>query len=257
MLALKLCNLPLLAKIGLSGLLITFGGGLLASFITLQNHYENRDERRGLTKDDITAAYAGLQTPSPLMAVVDGRHPKVDLPVELKPDAAATLRKWLLADRQSENFDNFDFADPTPKDILAASCVSCHGPQGQDASARALALDRWESVTKVAFARKIERTPDKIKAISTHVHATAMATMSVAICGLALVASFLRKLSILLIGLTGAALAVDIGAWWLAPSFPWTVYLIIGGGAIYNLGTGLLLVLIFVSTWLPRERAGV
>jgi len=255
MLALKLRNLPLFAKIGLTGILMTFGGGLFASFLTLQSHYENRDERRGLSKDDITAAYAGLQAPSPLLAVADGKHPKVDAPIDLKPEAAATLRKWLLADRQSENFDNFDFADPTPKDILAASCVSCHGPQGKDPKAASLALDRWESVSKIAFSRKIERTPDKIKAISTHVHATAMATMSIGICALALAVTFLRKLSLALIGLTGVALAIDIGAWWLAPIWPAAVNLIIGAGAVYNLGTGLLLVLIFLSTWFPPEKA--
>ena len=99
------------------------------------------------------------------------------------------------------------------------------------------------------------RTPDKIKAISTHVHATAMATMSIGIGALALAVTFLRKLSLALIGLTGMALAIDIGAWWLAPTWPAAVNLIIGAGAVYNLGTGALLVLIFLSTWLPREKA--
>ncbi len=249
---LRLRNLPFLAKLGLTAVIATFGMGLAASLAHIRNHYENRDERPGLTRDDIVSAYAGLNAPAPLQAIVENGHPG-GVQVELKPAAKDALLKWLKADRIAENYDNIDFSDPTPRDVFTASCISCHSGKGEDAKARAIPLESWEQVKKYAFARKVERVPDKIKVISTHTHALSLATMSVAVGALALATGWPRLITGGLLAIMGLGLLADISAWWLTNFSARWVDMIIVGGAAYNGATALLLILIFLETWRWRE----
>ncbi len=251
----RLRNLTFFAKLGVTGVVLTFLIGLAASAKTMVDHYQNRDERPGLTKDDIVAAYSGLSSTAPLLTVMQEGHPG-GVTMEIKPEGKATIIKWLSADRQNENYDNADFADPTPKEIMTASCVKCHSARAEDPKAKLIPLDNWEGVKKVAFTRKIERTPDRVKAISTHTHALSMATISVAIGAMALATSLPRMLIGILLGATGLGLCGDFAGWWLANYSAAWVNLIIGAGAVYNIGNGVLLVMILIDTWRGAE-AGV
>lgn len=252
---LLLRNWPIFAKIGLTALAVVFGLGLHASLRHLMEHYQNRDERPGLTRDDIVAAYHGLNAQAPLLAAIQGRHPAPK--PELVPAARATLEKWLTGDKVAENFDNMDFADPTPRDVLVASCVKCHSGKADEAvagKARLMPLENWEQVKAHAFARRVERTPDRVKAISMHTHALSLATMSAAIALLAMLTTWPRGLTGVLVGLMGLGLGADIAAWWLTNWYAWAVDLIIGGGAIYNGSTALLLFCIVFDCWKPKQR---
>jgi hypothetical protein len=137
--------------------------------------------------------------------------------------------------------------------VIGASCVECHSAKGPDAKARAVGLESWDQVKAYAFERRSERTPDKVKAISTHTHALSLGTMSVAIGLLAMLTCWPRWLVGGLMGITGLGLALDIASWWLASGDARWVTGVIVGGSAYNGATALTLVLVLLDSWRPRK----
>ena len=68
-------TLPLTVRIGISCLVLVLLGGLAASAMHLFWHYENRDERPGMTMDDLEGAYHGVERTAPiLMALTPFNH---------------------------------------------------------------------------------------------------------------------------------------------------------------------------------------
>lgn len=249
----RLRDLPVSVRVGLTGLIITVLIGMGASMLHLVWHYERRDERAKFTLDDVRGAYRGIDASSPLAHTLREGHPET-----LAAADRQTLLKWLEGPRVSEDYDNMDLGDAAPAEIIARACVSCHArkPTNPDPKQASIPLEFWDDIKKVAFSRKIEPTPTKIIAISTHTHALSLATLSLALFGLALATSLPRGLIHTLLTLTGVALMIDISSWWLARFSDIFVYAIVGAGGVYNLGTTLLTVLIGFDLWLPRKRNG-
>jgi hypothetical protein len=252
--AMRLRWLPAEIKIGLSALLITLLMGMGASMLHIYYHYERRDEQPGLTRDDLASAYHGLNAPAPLLASLERGHPE-----ELPADARAILISWLRGARISEDYDNIDLDDHAPAEIIVSNCVSCHSRQapasaGGAGAARAIPLEYWDDVKRLAFSREIAPVPLKITAISTHTHALSLGTMSLLLAGLAIMTSFPRWLTGGLVMFTGLALMADIASWWGARASPIFVDVIMVAGSIYAAGTTLLILLIILDLWLPRKQ---
>lgn len=250
----RLRQLHFLARVGLTGLVLALGLGLISSALHLVNHYEKRDGVPGLTLDDIRAAYHGIDSPSALVLSLERGHPE-----ELTQDDRAALLAWLGSDRVSEDFDSLDLGDDAPAEIIANSCLSCHArnasPASSQLAARDLPLEYWDDVRKHAFARSVPATPREIVLMSMHAHAPAMATMSIAVALLGVASVFPRWMTGGLVGLMGLSLIADLASWLLAREMVEFVYVIVGAGALYNLATGLLLVVVVLELWRPRTRA--
>jgi hypothetical protein len=247
----RLRRLPADVKIGLTALLITMLIGMGASMLHLYWHYERRDDRAGLSRDDIASAYHGLSAPSPLLASLERGHPE-----ELAPTARDVLISWLKGPRISEDYDSIDLDDDAPAELIAANCLSCHSRQASaaDPKARAIPLDYWEDVRRIAFSREVEPVPLKITAVSTHTHALSLGMMSIVLAGLAVMTSLPRRLMGGLVMLTGLALMLDIASWWGARLSASFVDVIMVAGSVYSAGTILLILLVMLDLWLPRTR---
>lgn len=113
-------------------------------------------------------------------------------------------------------------------------------------------LDYWDDVKKVAFAVKIEPVPVKIVAMSAHAHALSMAPLTVVVGLLALATAFPRRITGGLLGFAGVALAVDLGAWWLARMDDRWVYIIAAAGGVYNAAMVLMVLVTLIELWRPR-----
>lgn len=246
----RLKQLGFFWRLGLSALILVFFIGFSASGAHMWFKYENRDERPGLTLDDVKAQYAGLEAPSVLLTSLKSGHPET-----LKQPDRESLIKWLTGDRVAENYDSIDLGT-SPSEIIGASCLSCHGRKAAsaDPKAKAVVLDYWDDVKKIAVSRKINAAPIKIKANSTHVHAPSMATMSVAIGILAVCTRWWRWLNGLIFAFIGIGLLTDISAWWLTEySDRWAIAIVVGG-MVYNVGTVLQLLMILADLWLPGGK---
>jgi hypothetical protein len=243
---LQLSSLPWLARLGLLGLVGVMLGGLAASATHLYWHHGPRDERPGLTMDDITGTYHGVERVAPLLTALERNHPP-----ELPEADRATLLTWLGGDRVSEDYDNLDLGDAAPAEILARSCTSCHARDSDDPVAAELPLLYWDDVKDVAFSRQINPTSREILAASTHAHALSMAPLAVVIALLAFLTRWPRGLVGLLVGVMGVCLFADLASWWLAREMAGLVWVIVAGGGAYNLASALLLLMVGVDLVRP------
>lgn len=238
-----------MARFGLTMLMLVILGGLAASATHLLWHHENRDDQKGVSYDDIAGAYHGVTADAPLMRAMARNHPP-----ELPDAARKVLTDWLSSGRISEDFDNIDLGDNTPDAIIATNCASCHNRNAADAEARKIPLEFFDDVKRQAFAKNIQPTDIKILAASTHTHALALGTLSLVMGALMLVSRFGKGLGSLLIGVSGLALLVDLGAWWLARDNAIWVKAILVAGPAYAGATGLMCLLAIADLWLPSRK---
>lgn len=248
----RLCDFNFFTRVGLTGLLITFAIGQLAALYHTQRHYDNRDERKGFTLDDIRAAYHGINAPSPLSTAIAATPPH---PADFKAADRDVLTKWLASGKIDENFDNPDLGPASPKEIIAASCLKCHSVRAGDEKARALPLDTLSDVKRLAFPRQVNPTPIDKVAVSTHAHAPALASMAFIVFCMALMTRWWKWFVGMVIALVGVSLALDISSWWLARDREIFVPLIYLSGLAFNVGIGFLLVITFFDLWIPGGRS--
>jgi hypothetical protein len=234
-------------RLAITCLVLVFAGGFAASAAHLVEHHENRDERPGVSLEDLEGAYHGVRVTAPLILALERNHPD-----DLSDADHKILADWLAGARISEDFDNLDLGDSAPAEILGRSCMPCHSHA--EATDEAPPLEYWEDVSKVAFSREVEPVPVKILAASTHTHALTLGALSLAIGLLWLATRWPRGLKSWLFALSCLALFVDLACWWLSRDNPGLVVLIAASGAVYA-GTSVLFLLgILADLWLPKSR---
>lgn len=247
---LRLRDLAFGARLAITMFVIVFAIGLGASAYHLQEHHQNRDEQPGVSLEDITGAYHGVQTTAPLVSALERGHPP-----ELAASERELLLKWLRSKRIIEDYDNFDLGDAAPEELLRRNCVSCHARNATagDGIGALVPLEYFDDVKKLAFSKSVAAVPVKVLAASTHAHALSLAAMSLVIGFLLLATRWPAFLRNGLFGVAGVALVFDMACWWLAREWAALVPLIIASGGVYALSTAFSLVLIALDVWLPKR----
>jgi len=245
-------------KCGMTCLILVMLAGFAASLAQIHFHHQNRDERPGLSMDDIRGAYHGVRTTAPLISALRRNHPaelSLKPAEELAPADREILLTWLGGDRISEDYDNLDLGDAAPAEILDRCCVRCHQAQatGEDACPE-VPLMFWPDVEAVAFSRDINPTSIEILITSTHTHALTLAALTIVTALLAMASGLPRRLAGTMLGLIGLGLIADIAGQWLARPVEAFVWAIVIGGAVYGVLTTLLLLLIAIDLWLPPHE---
>jgi hypothetical protein len=245
-------------RLGLSCLVLVMLGGLAASLRHMVDHHAGRDERPGLSLDDVRGAYHGVRTTAPLLVALQRDHPQ-DVSSEPAHQLTAaerdTLLKWLRGQRVSEDYDNLDLGDAAPAEIMAARCLACHSRRADAATRATPDLDYFDDVRQVAFSREINPTARAILTASTHAHALSLATLSIVVAMLLLATGWARPPVHGLIALMGVALAADLASWWLARPWAGFVWVIVLAGAVYHAATVAALLAVLVDLWLPSRRS--
>lgn len=247
----QLRSLGVTARLGLTVLLLTLLGGLTISGIYMKMHHDNRDEKPGLTMNDVRGHYAGVNIPSPLLGALDRKHPEAQSEVSRQ-----VLIDWLKGDRINEDYDSLDLGDLAPAEIIASDCLSCHSRQSAgEGTYPELPLDYYEEVRAVAFSTDIRPVGLEVLAASTHTHAISLSVMALVSSGLLLLTGWPRKLVNPLILVTALGLACDLSGWWLARVYESIVPMIVVGGFVFAAGIGLSLLLVVGDLWRPVKRA--
>ena len=251
----RLRQLDASVRLGLTLLLLVLAGGFLAAGLHLAEHHEDRDERAGLSLDDLRGAYSGLASPAPLATALEQGHPAELEHAERLPDPErALLLGWLAGERIGEDFDNLDLGDAAPAEVLAARCLGCHARGADDPVGQTLPLEYWDDVKRVAYAREIAATDGAILLASTHTHALALASTTLVLAALMLLTRWPVRLRNALVCLAGVGLALDLAGWWLARGTPAFVYAVVIGGGLYALAMGAMLLAVIVDLWRPAAR---
>lgn len=249
----RLSGLHPLWRLGVGLLVVCLVGGYVVSGVYLHQHYENRDERRGLTITDIQGAYAGVVVPSPMLASLRGGHPDEGLS---EGDRAALI-EWLSGDRVREDYENFDLGDAMPADLIAMSCLDCHarGATGDD-SAADLPLEYPDDVFGMALSRDIRPKEMGLIVQSLHAHAPTMASIAILLSLLAAMTRWGRGFVGAVVAVTAIGLVCDLGAQPMArlqgPGWAWVIVV---GGVLSSAGVGVLGLLAVLDLWLPRGKS--
>lgn len=247
----RLCDFHPLWRFGIGLLVICLVGGYVVSGIYLRQHYQNRDERPGLTFTDIEGAYTGVTIPSPMLKSLKSGHPE-----DLSDADRKALEDWLTGGRVRQDYDNLDLGDAVPSDIIAASCVSCHARSatGPDADPK-LPLEYPDDVFAQAQSSEILPKDPKIVVQSLHAHAPSMATVAIVVALLAALTRWPRLLVGFVVAVAGVGLLGDLGGQWVARStgaVAW-VWVIVVGGFMAALGVGLLGLMVVLDVWWPNR----
>ena len=248
-------DLGFFARLGVLCTVLTLLGGTAVSGMFLYLKQEMRDQRAGLTVDDIKGHYHGMATKAPLLVALTSGHPDDLTEDDLPETERQALIDWLTGDRVSQDYDNFDLGDMAPSEIMAVSCLECHSRQSEGEHAAAeIPLEFWDDVEPLSASRDIQPVSLTILAASTHTHALGLSAVTLVLCWLALLTSWRRGLVGVLVGATGLGLLLDIGGWWLTREWIEFAYLIMGAGAVYNGGMVLLSLLVIGDVLMPGKK---
>ncbi|MFT4540233.1 MAG: hypothetical protein ACI841_000129 [Planctomycetota bacterium] len=247
-------------RLGITLLLLVNLGGFVASAAHTSTHHSGRDEREGLSIDDLTGVYHGIQTRAPLLSAIESGHPgELEGREALPEDQKKLLLDWLGSDRVSDDYDSLDLGDNAPAEILDAACIDCHERQtaGEELTAgmSSIPLEYWDDVKRVAFSRDIQPTPTEILTTSTHAHAIALATIALIIVLLLQMTRCSEKFKSLTGACIGIGLAGDLSSWWFAREAASFVYAIVACGTLFAAGIGLASLLIILDMWKPSTDA--
>lgn len=259
----RLRSLGLGMRLGLSFLVLTFLGGLGASTVHLAWHHQNRDERPGLSADDVRGVYHGVRTRAPLRSALERGHPET-----LPAPAREALLTWMLGPpgpggerppggnpRWAEEYDSIDLGPDAPAEIIGANCVSCHARGASDPVGKTIPLEFWDDVRALAISRDVQPMSLEILAATTHTHAISLAMMGLVAAALLAGTRLPRPLVSVLVLALGAGLFFDMASWWLAREHESLIWIIIAGGTAYNAGIAGALVLVLADLWWPVASA--
>jgi hypothetical protein len=244
-------TLPGAFRLGIFFILLVLGGGFLASARHLYNHDHKRDERPGLTVDDVKGVYHGIKTRAPMLVALESGHPE-GMPQADRDD----LLKWLNGDKLRDDYDNLDLGDRAPAELITKNCISCHARSASDPVAKKMPLEFLDDVMAVSVSRNV--TPNSVEIItnSTHTHAISLATLSLTLCGLVALTRFRGGFIGIVAALHGLGLLGDIGGWWLTILHPDFAIMIMICGGIYFLTTATLSIAIALDLLLKQRGPG-
>lgn len=250
-----LCAQPVGARLAVAVLVCVLLGGYMVSGVHMAWHYDKRDERAGLTVDDIRAAYAGLDVVSPIVVAVERRHPP-----GLPEAERAALASWLgeSSVRIEQQYDNLDLGELAPSEIIAARCVECHSRTPTNAEHGGIGtrapMETWADILPMTVSKQLLPKPRTVVAASVHAHAPSMAVMLLVLVALGLGTRVPRAL-VGWVGLAGAlGLLADMAGQWLARDNGAWVLGILAGGAVYAASVAVVAAAVVIDCLLPAGR---
>lgn len=245
----RLRRMGLSLRLAATCLIIILGGGYAAAVQHMFDHYENKDERPGMSMDDVTGSFHGVYSEASMIVAINDSMREY-----LSDDEHSALLDWLQDSRISEDYDNLDLGENAPADIIDRNCLNCHSrnaEEGGDIGARA-PLEYWDDIKPLAYSKQLDPVPLTILTMSTHTHALGMATVTALTALLFLGTGWSCRWRNRIIALTFLALLADLGSWWLARwSEPFCTVLVVAGG-VYGGLLVLQLVGTFIDIWFGR-----
>lgn len=248
----RLSSLPLPFRLGLALVVLVLMFGLAMSSTHLFLHHENRDGRAGLTLDDLTGVYHGIQAKAPLLLSLDRGHPE-----KLPPADREALTKWLAMPDLAQAYDDTKAGDRAPAEILDRQCLSCHARDAKegDGIGKKLPLEYWDDVKAQAQSRSVEPNAIGIVIASAHTHALGMGGLTIAAMLLALLTRWSCRLLGALTLASGLGLLLDLACWLPSRSIEALVPVLAASGGLWMTSTGLLLLATLGELLLPARPA--
>lgn len=234
----KLNELEPHAKIGVTAFLILAGIGYIFGFITILLTYGPKDQKPGLSVEDIRIAYYGKREATALESSIDGSMKQY-----FQSDKNYQLTKTWLQDGAKE--DGF----PAVAETWKTDCNTCHSAEAQVAG---VVTVTYEDI-KPYLAQDTGKSISRLVSLShTHICATlAILFPLMLIFGMT---GFSEPIKVIVITLSSLAIPLDIGAWWLAKASGSLAVVLPIAGAVLGLSYSILILLSLYEIWLKKTK---
>jgi len=242
----RLNELPINAKVLVSGFIIVLGLGFIAAYFFFYLHFEMADGEPGFALADVAAYFKDGRGPSRLERAVRGRMAAYFSNREEQKKVLAWARipasKRITKEREY---------GPV-RDIVDVDCIVCHG---RGPGKKFPPLETYRDM--VAASVPAERPVGAYElAGTTHTHLIALGALVSAVGFLFSFSGVRPWLGAIIVGLTYVGLVADVGGWWLATESASGAYLSAAGGALMGTMLAVQMIWSLAVTWFGKsERA--
>lgn len=223
--------------------ILLIGTGYLLAMALLYATVAPMDGKPGLSAGDIVIKYYGNRSGTRLEEVMKGPMRQYHNPAEHEEVMA-----WIYSGATQTVYDE------KIRPILESNCTGCHNP---NSGLAVPALTDYEKAA--AFAKTDTGMSLSSLARVSHIHLFGV-TLVFYLLGRIFIQSELPVwLKRFIVAVPFAAIAVDIGSWWLTKYAPVFAYAVLIGGGIMGISMGAQIIISLHQMWLAskNQRAGL
>lgn len=251
----KLRSLPVADRLRLSLLVLLLGAGYCAGFAYIMLTTIPAGEELFSTQLPgwVAAKYHGTGVPKLIAKVSKGgtmaehlAEPETTIPI---------LQAWYDAKMPEAEWDKIHkiFNTTGPK---GKSCLECHcryDADGEEGKKHDAPLEKYADALRLM---NTDRMPTATLVRLSHFHLVGMALMAFGFTWVWMQTAFRNPVRGIFMVLPFAAIATDIGGWWLTWLHPAFTYVVLLGGALYGISSVVLTVGPLYDMWLRRCSPG-
>jgi hypothetical protein len=267
-------SLPVSARVLLTCFLALIGTGYLFALGQIFSAHENRDGKKGLTFDDLRAAFHGLTVdasaadsdrpvPSRMLEMIEGEMRQYFKAEE----EFKVLHDWLAAGAAQAAFAAGE-TRRMPADVIRRRCLKCHAAKdGEDIGQKSpfgpdLFTPDFQMVSRFTNAQSADASPGRIRIqptsvprliMLTHAHMLAIPVFTVIVGMLFVTTRFPAGLKGIVTVVPMIAVMIDIGGWWAARWWEPALYGIACSGAAFGACFAIQLLWVTGAMWAGRK----
>ncbi len=217
--------------------LITIGIGYLLAMTYLYTSHEWLDDKPGLSADDVVYTYYGNRSGTVLESALRGTMSSyIDF------DSREVIIKWIYNGSPEAEFHN----RITP--ILERHCIACHGEQSGMNLAGLFKPDEIKELTRVDTGKSIGEL-----ARVSHIHLFGVGMLLYLIGRIFILCEMPIMLKRIIVVTPFAAIALDIGSWWLTHWQPLFAYTVVFAGAVTGASIAFQILMSLYQMWFYKS----
>jgi hypothetical protein len=213
--------------------LLTIGLGYIAALANLYYTHQGRDDKAGLSVEDVIVYYHGSKLQTRLGNAITGI---MEPNLKFKSDKDVILT-WIQAGADEAGYEE------KIAPILNRDCVTCHSPSINPALPD---LNNYEGVSKVAHAGGAT-TASLIRV--SHIHLFGIAFILFFVGKIFLLCNinvYVKRIAVII---PFAAMLLDVLSWFITQSIPSFAYVVVASGALMGISMGMQVLVSVYQMW--------
>jgi len=214
--------------------------GLLFAQIEVRYQLEMKDGEPGISFTDFRLFFQGDPTQNRLQAMIEG-------PMRNKFANSAevqTIHDWIADGTLQADYES----DVAP--ILAARCVACHGPGGEQAQAP---LTTYDQVTRYTMVYDTGISYDSL-AKNSYLHLVAMTCFTGLLSALFYLTHYRGAWKQVVMALAFFMIFINVLSWWSAKQSLFFIHIVMASGLIFAAMIVVMAVMTLLDVWLLAEE---
>ena len=213
--------------------LITIGIGYLLAITYLYTSHEYLDKKPGLSVDDVAITYYGNRSGTVLESALRGKMSNY-----IDADNRDVIIDWIYKGTPEGDFQE------RVRPILERHCIACHGDESGMGLVGFFNPEEMKEVTQIDTGKSIGEL-----ARVSHIHLFGIGIILFLIGRIFILCEIPILFKRIIVIVPFAAIAMDIGSWWLTHWFPFTAYVVVFGGALIGVSMAFQIFISLYQMW--------